>query len=398
MASPSDALPTTARSDVPVDSQRAVVQDALRLVVPAPSTAGASRLLSIVAGDIAAMDLREPSEARYHPTLWLAWATLERPDGGGLARSATELERLSEDDLLVGVVAFLTWIASDAEPDHPLVSEHRDFGCRSQPGALRRSTVTHFAHSYLKWRTSILRPSPWTVKDLVAMADLSAAPGKRERVELTIEVLGACLDVLGDENVVSITNPARRKAWHARERAALLVRVWGVLRAGEAIELRDVEATEYGLRIRLLQPKSKTTRWVRLPARGDRFCPVLALEAWLKAAHEAGFDLGGRLLPVVTRRRVAGKDVSDGRASERNYIRAVFDAAGMGDLLDHEALTLGLHNFRSVLPTRAADAGHDLPFLQALGAWKRGATPANSYMARRDGMAEAQAMADLEAA
>jgi hypothetical protein len=392
------STPSTGTEVSPVDSQRAALQSALRLVVPVPANAGARRFLDIVAGDLGAMDLGDPSEPQYHPTLWLAWATLERPDGGGLARTTAELACLSEDDLLLGIVEFLTWIASDTEPDHPLVSEHNDFGYRSQPGALRRSTVTHYAHRYTEWRASILRPSPWKVKDLVAMTDLSAAPRKRERVELTIDMLGACIDVLRDENVVAIMDPALRKAWHARERAALLVRVWGVLRAGEAVELRDVEETGYGLRVRLLQPKSKTTRWVRLPARGDRFCPLLALEAWLEAAEEAGLDRRGRLLPVVTRSPVDGKYVSVGRGSERNYIRAVFAAAGLGDLLDDEALTLALHNFRSVLPTRAADAGHDLPFLQALGAWKRGATPANSYIARRDGMSEAQAMADLEAA
>ena len=377
------STPSPGTAVSPVDSQRAALQGALRLVVPVPANAGARRFLGIVADDVAAMDLRDPSAARYHPTLSLAWATLER---------------LSDDDLLLGVVEFLTWIASDIEPDHPLVSEHNDFGYRSKPGALRRGSVIHYAHRYITWRTSILRPSEWTVKDLVEMADLSATPRKRERVEVTVDMLGACIDVLRDENVVAMKDPALRKAWHARERAALLVRVWGVLRAGEAIELRDVEETGYGLRVRLLQPKSKTTRWVRLPARGDRFCPLLALDAWLKAADEAGLDLGGRLLPVVTRNSVAGKHISEGRASERNYIRAVFGAAGLGDLLDDDVLTLALHNFRSVLPTRAADAGHDLPFLQALGAWKRGATPANSYIARRDGMSEAQAMADLEAA
>lgn len=382
-----------------VEADRQVAEATLGLVVPRLLSDGAARLLGILVRDLEVIDLGTGEDARHHATLWIAWATHDHPEGGGLASSAEELAGLADDDLLEGVVEFLTWLASPVDPDHPLVGGSRVYGARSYSDPLRRAGVGHHARAFRAWCRSIGRPPVWTERDLVRMADLSQAPRSRRRAELTVEALTRCLNRLDAQDVVAIDDPARCRAWHAREKAALLVRIWGVLRAGEATQLRThLETEPYGLRVRLHEPKTRRSRWVRLPSRGDRFCPVRALEEWLSAAHDGGFHLGDRLLPVVLQVQNRGAFVSLSGSTEARNTTAVFEAAGLVDELcgDGDEIMLGRHNFRSVLPTLAADAGHDLPFLQSLAAWRRGATPATSYVVSSGGLAEARAMADFD--
>jgi hypothetical protein len=380
------------------DPERSWLEGTLHIPVALPQSAGAARLLRLMAGDLAVSDLAIQRDERHHPTLWIAWATLDQPEGGGLAACVGELGALDEDDLDDGAVEFLTWLATGVDTDHPLVSGRREWGHRSRSSPLRPAGVGHQARAYRAWREAIDRPTHWTERDLTRMADLSGATKPRRRAEFTVDTLAACLEVLDEGQVVSISDPVRSGAWHARERAALLVRVWGVLRAGEAVQLGSgLEVTPFGLRVRLLEPKTGRSRWVKLTARGDRYCPVLALAAWLSAARAAGYDLGGRLLPTVRHHRLAGSAIGAGSATEKANFLLIVERAGLSDQLGvyDDDVIVGLHNLRSVLPTLAVDAGHDLPFLQGLAAWARGATPGERYVASRDGFEEAQAMADV---
>lgn len=328
------------------------------------------------------VERKAPAESR----LWIRWATTPHPCGGGVAEDAADLQQLPADLLLVAVVAYLEWLAApvelgdDLDDEHPLVGEGA--GRRRQRKPLREWSIRSRARAVERWAAATGAALDYPAADLVKMADLSGATVKQRRVPVTETMLVVMLDRLDNDDVVTLSTPELTRAWHARAKAALLVRVWGVLRTGEVLELSDeFEVRAWGLQLRLVQPKVGHERIVRLPHRpGCRLDPIAALYEWFVAAAALdGFDRGGLLLPLVRRRHIGGSYVGAGMASEYEYWNLLLVAADLVDELGENDL-LGPHNLRAVLPTAASQAGKTLPFLQALGGWARGSvTPGLAY-------------------
>lgn len=363
---------------------------------PTPTTDRSTALAAQRAAELAdrdAGDLLLPveREAPANSRLWVLWATTPHPHGGGIVEHAAALERLPAERLLLAVVAYLEWLAAPVEvselddtddglEEHPVVGEGP--GKRRLRKALRHNSILSRARAVERWAWATGAALGYEAGDLVKMADLSGATEKQRRVPVTEVMLLKMLDLLEADAVVTATTPEVTRAWHARAKAALLVRVWGVLRTGEALELSDeFEVRSWGLQLRLVQPKVGHERIVRLPYRpGCRFDPIAAVYEWLVAAAAIeGYDRGGRLLPLVRMRQIGGSYVGVSMGSEFTYWNLLLVEAGLAEELGENDL-LGPHNLRSVLPTAASQASKTIPFLAALGGWARGSiTPALAY-------------------
>lgn len=329
--------------------------------------------------------------------LWQRWATLRVADGGGgFARDEQELTRLPIEVIAIAAVGFLRWLATDIEPTHPLLSRNQPEttttgleGSRRNTTRMRRGSCKNALKGVIAWSELYGhdgadlrgRVEPLMPQDL-------ARP--LTKVQLTVDGFGAMVDALDNEAIeLGLARGIRAQAWHARQKAALLVHVWGVMRISETglLRLERVRIRPDGtLTIRLPTSKGIGARDIDLVPRGDRFCPVAALTAWLTIAAEAGYDLNGLMLPVVRQTRIGGRVVTaPSYPTERKNFDLVAAAAGVKTprVNVNNDLLFGTHAIRRVLPSAAGDQGKTMAFVRAIGggAWaERSLTPAHHYM------------------
>jgi integrase len=351
--------------------------------------------------------------------LWVRWATLSSPiGGGGVALDESGLIGLPSEVLAVGATAFIGWLKTSIPETHVLLQRNnwdKRIGSNGAPGGYRRTagpvgsdTLRGYRRAVQVWAAEAGVDVAVVEGALLSIGTRTEAPPVR-RVELSLDDVLAMIDVLDREGIVMRgMHGIRSRAWHARQKCALLIQLWGVLRISELTRLELGRLRQRGdtdLTIRLARTKTGAGRDVELGSRGDVLCPITALAQFLRISQEAGYDHQGVLLPGIRAMKPVGEQgaCAPTVSMEISNFRRVARAAGVltPEIEADDQLCLGTHALRRYLPTVAGNAGESLAFIVSIGGggWAPGSSvPGERYVAMHSTTDTAADMVDIASA